>query len=105
MINKLGNNVLTMYEGDTGTISFKIIGYEEGDKYLFAIKEKLEDEEALYSQIFTESEFTASISEETSTGLKYGNYFWGIKLFRKDEDINEIDTLIGRGMLKVRKGV
>ena len=46
MINKLGNNGLTMYEGDTGTISFKIIGYEEGDKYLFAIVKYYENNDS-----------------------------------------------------------
>ena len=52
MINKLGNNVLTMYEGDTGTISFKIIGYEEGDKNqynrsILRLEQNLDTEELL----------------------------------------------------------
>lgn len=105
MIKEIGNNILTMWQGDTGTIGFNIVGYEPGDKYLFAIKEKLEDKQPLYSQTFNTPEFTAIISEETSSKLTLDEYFWGIKLFRLDDDSKEIDTLIGKGTLKVKKGV
>jgi hypothetical protein len=106
MIRELGNNMLSMYQGDTGTISFKITGdCEEGDTYVFSIKKTLQDAYPVFTQTFDSEEFTAFIDEETAKRLPAGDYFWGIKLIRKDAEENSINTLIGRGILKIERGV
>ena len=98
--------MLSMYQGDTGTITFKITGdCEEGDTYVFSIKKTLQDAYPVFTQTFDNAEFTAFIDEETAKRLPAGDYFWGIKLIRKDKGDNSINTLIGRGVLKIERGV
>lgn len=106
MIKELGNNRLEMYQGDTGTVTFKMTGdCEYGDTYVFIIKQTLNDTTPIVSKSFNCTEFTAIIDDEDTKLLPAGDYFWGVKLLRTCEDCNEIDTLIGRGNLKVKRGV
>lgn len=106
MIKELGNNRLEMYQGDTGTVTFKLFGdCEAGDTYVFAVKKTLNDANPIISQSFNCTEFTVAVDDEDTKLLPAGDYFWGIKLLRADEDCNEIDTIIGRGNLKVKRGV
>lgn len=106
MIKELGNNRLEMYQGDTGTVTFKMYGdCEASDTYIFIIKKTLNDTTPLISQSFHSTEFTAAIDDEDTKLLPAGDYFWGIKLLRTDGDCNEIDTIIGSGHFKVKRGV
>ena len=107
MIKVIGKKRLRMYKGDTGAISFKLTGRESnpGDTFLFIIKRDLRDTGALFSEEFNELEFTVEINESTSALLNTGIYFWGLKLLRKDEENNLIDTLIGSGELIVEVNV
>lgn len=105
MIQELSNNTLFMYEGDTGTVGFSLSGdCESGDQYIFAVKKTLNDE-PLISQTFTGTEFTVVINESSSKLLTAGNYLWGLKLHRVIDSENEIDTIVGTGTLRVKKGV
>lgn len=105
MIRELSNNTFFMYEGDTGTIGFTLSGdCKSGDKYIFAIKKTLNDE-PLISQTFSGTEFAVVINETSSKLLLAGNYLWGLKLHRIVDDEKEIDTIIGTGTLRVKKGV
>ena len=105
MIKELSNNIFFMYEGDTGTIGFSLSGdCQSGDRYIFAIKKTLDDEPLIY-QTYERSEFTVDITEELSQLLPAGNYLWGLKLNRVIDGEKEIDTLVGSGTLRVRKGV
>ena len=95
-----------MFEGDTGTISFKITGdCELDDTYVFLIKKSLDDATPIFSKTFSAPEFTVEVDEETSQLLKAGNYYWGLKRMKIDESGNEIDTLVGEGVFKIKKGV
>lgn len=106
MIQELSNNTFFMYEGDTGTIGFALSGdCESGDQYIFNVKKTLNDEEPLISQTFTSTEFTVVINETSSKLLTAGNYLWGLKLHRVIDSENEIDTIVGAGTLRVKKGV
>ncbi len=110
MIRELDNNRLEMYEGDTGTVTFKMSGdCDESYVYIFTIKKTMNDTTPLITQTFNTTEFTVVINEEDTNLLKAGDYFWGIKLIRTVAKTNDTDTeictLIGRGYLKVRKGV
>lgn len=106
MIKELGENRFEMYQGDTGTISFKVTGdCEKGDIYVFSLKKTLQDTYPVFTQTFDRAEFTAVIDEETAKRLPAGDYFWGIKLIREDGGENSINTLIGRGVLKIERGV
>lgn len=105
MIRELSNNTFFMYEGDTGTIGFTLAGdCKSGDKYIFAIKKTLNDE-PLISQTFTGTEFTVVIDEDSSKLLTEGYYLWGLKLYRTANNDREIDTVIGSGTLRIKKGV
>lgn len=105
MIHELSNNTFFMYEGDTGTIGFTLSGdCENGDQYIFAVKKTLNDE-PLISQTFTGTEFTVVINESSSQLLTAGNYLWGLKLHRVIDSEKEIDTIVGAGTLRVKKGV
>ena len=106
MIKELDNNVLSMYQGDTGTISFKMTGdCSANDTYVFSIKQFLTDTTPLITKTFKFVEFTVDINEQDSKLLSVGDYYWGIKVLRSDDSGNEIDTIVGRGILNVRIGV
>lgn len=105
MIKELENNELLMWAGDTGTISFNITGdCQVGDAYTFIIKKSLNDT-PLFSQTFVDTQFTVSIDENISQVMAVGEYYWGVKLERQHTDGKEIDTIIGRGILRVKRGV
>lgn len=105
MIQKLSGNNFFMFEGDTGTIGFTLAGdRKSGDKYIFVIKKTLNDE-PLISQTFTGTEFVVVINEDSSKLLTEGYYLWGLKLYRTANNDREIDTVIGSGTLRIKKGV
>lgn len=105
MIKELSDDTFVMYEGDTGTIGFTLTGdCKVDDKYTFAIKKGL-NYKPIISQTFTRTEFTVVINEELSKLLKASDYLWGLKLHRVVDGENEIDTIIGKGVFRVDKGV
>ena len=106
MIKELDNNVLSMYKGDTGTISFKMSGdCSANDTYVFSIKKFLTDNTPIITQSFNCTEFTVDINEQDTQLLSVGSYYWGIKVLRVDDSGQEIDTIVGTGILKVKIGV
>ena len=103
MIKVIGKKRLRMYKGDTGTISFKLSGRgsKPSDTYLFILKRNFNDTSIIFSEEFHQMEFTVEINESTSALLNPGNYFWGLKLLREEDENNLVDTLIGSGELIV----
>lgn len=106
MIKDLDNYNLFMFQGDTGTITFNMSGdIKLTDSFLFGIKKSLDDTDYLFSKTYTGDIFTVEIDENASKLFTENDYLWGLKLLRTVDDNNTIDTIVGQGTFKVKRGV
>lgn len=110
MLSHVGKKII-MFEGDTGRLDMNLSGdVQPTDVLEFRIKENLDDENCVFTQQdtdITDGLFTLIITQADTVNLpangkKDKKYFWGVKIYRNNVEIDTIDT---KNPFIVKKGV
>lgn len=102
---KIENNTITVIQGDTGVITFKLADYElkTGDIVKLTVKENYKSEAVIKKQVFAFEDGVAKIVfSHTDTDIEPKTYLYDIQVNLAD---GRVDTVVAPSKFKVLGGI